>query len=373
MEATGGEGRTPRGSSSNSHRAKLRRVQGVRPATAMAARAPLRWRRRVGEPIGHAGVGHQFARAPNARSAPRPRWPTRREKRPGSPPRRRCRWRAPGRCLPPSSGRRAAAASPTNSARPECSAGPGRRVGIGHALRGTPVRPQDRGTPRCGVGRGGRPTSAHRGTVELRSPQDPEADVGSTVGERERPGVPRQQVGFEPHDELGRCSRGDVAEVLAEGVPVASVVAERRRRAPCAAATTCRRRRSRGWRARGRALRCRAAHRSVSGSRRRGRGPRARRRRPHGRGRRARRPARRGGRRRRTCRGRGAAGTARCGRLAHGPRRRPRASTTAPQPGRARAARGGEAPRSSTRPHSTCPVGRSPCRPAAPEPRHARA
>ena len=74
---------------------------------------------------------------------------------------------------------------------------------------------------------GRRRRSTHRSfispTRRLRFAQDAEADVRPVAGERERPGVARQQIGLEPHVEPVGGGTGDVAHVLAEGVPFAEV------------------------------------------------------------------------------------------------------------------------------------------------------
>jgi hypothetical protein len=56
----------------------------------------------------------------------------------------------------------------------------------------------------------------------LPAPLDAEAHVGPSVGQRERPGVAGEQVGLEPHDQVGRPG-AHAGEVLAEGVPLAPV------------------------------------------------------------------------------------------------------------------------------------------------------
>ena len=118
----------------------------------------------------------------------------------------------------------AAAASPVNSTGPWASMARSIRAGIGQAR----WRPS-------GVARGPR-AAAIVGTVEQPCPeianvlaaaaavaQHPEADVGPSVGQRERPGIPGQQVGVEPHDQLVGGRPADAADVLADGVPLAEV------------------------------------------------------------------------------------------------------------------------------------------------------
>ena len=53
--------------------------------------------------------------------------------------------------------------------------------------------------------------------------QHPEADVGASVGQRERPGITGQQVGVEPHDQIIGSWPTDAADVLADGMPLAEV------------------------------------------------------------------------------------------------------------------------------------------------------
>ena len=78
--------------------------------------------------------------------------------------------------------------------------------------------------------------------------QDAEADVRPVAGQRERPHVPREQIGLEPHVEpVGRWTR-DLADVLTERVPLAQIPRLGRRRAPCGPGSTSRRRRSRSAR-----------------------------------------------------------------------------------------------------------------------------
>ena len=52
---------------------------------------------------------------------------------------------------------------------------------------------------------------------------DSEADVRPAVGQWERPRVPGQEVGLEPHVQVVGCRAGDVADVGPEGVPLAEV------------------------------------------------------------------------------------------------------------------------------------------------------
>src|SRR3546814_17013054 len=52
---------------------------------------------------------------------------------------------------------------------------------------------------------------------------DAEADVRPAAGQREGPGVARQQVGLEPDEQLCGGAGADVCEVLPEGVPLAEV------------------------------------------------------------------------------------------------------------------------------------------------------
>src|SRR5262249_22244205 len=53
--------------------------------------------------------------------------------------------------------------------------------------------------------------------------QHAEADVGPPAGQRERPRVPREEVGVEPHEEVATGRAVDAPGVLAEGVPLAEV------------------------------------------------------------------------------------------------------------------------------------------------------
>ena len=74
-----------------------------------------------------------------------------------------------------------------------------------------------------GAGQQIRPDPAHVADPEAAVPADAEADVGPAAGQRERPGVGGQQVGFKPHEHLLGRLGSHVAEVLAEGVPLAPI------------------------------------------------------------------------------------------------------------------------------------------------------
>ena len=99
----------------------------------------------------------------------------------------------------------AAAASPTNSARPARERharrrGPGSarpdggRLGAGRRARAP---------RRCAAGRAARATARFMSWVASLPPRwMPKPDVGPAVGQRERPGVAGQQVGLEPHPQV---------------------------------------------------------------------------------------------------------------------------------------------------------------------------
>ena len=148
----------------------------------------------------------------------------------------------------PVSGSVAPAASPTNSTRPRASSGArSMRAGIGQAevpCLGLGVR---RRAPRhVGPGEQLGPQRLHvAAPAAHRRAADPEADVGPPAGQRERPRVAGEQVGLEPHVQALGGRPGDVADVLAEGVPLAEVAGLGEAERLAHGATTCRRRRRR--------------------------------------------------------------------------------------------------------------------------------
>ena len=206
----------------------------------------------------------------------------------------------------------AAAASPTSSTRPVGQAAPDRR-GPGSATPGgdldtaRPVRAR-RGR---GAGRAVRPTAASSPGLAPGRPvaQHAEPDVGPTTRQRERPRVPRQQIGVEPHVEVVGRRALDLVDVRPEGVPLAQVPRPANPAAlrtglhipsaPMTYRAVDRRERRRPRRPR--------RGRPAGPSRPSKPCPRPRRRRPWRPGRRAPRRAAGGARRRRTCRRRAAA------------------------------------------------------------------
>ena len=73
-----------------------------------------------------------------------------------------------------------------------------------------------------------RPERLHvANAVVLAASLDPEADVRPIALERERPGVAREKILFEPDDEFGGGPRADVLVVLPEGMPLAPVAVDR--------------------------------------------------------------------------------------------------------------------------------------------------
>ncbi|MEZ5296716.1 MAG: hypothetical protein R2697_10745 [Ilumatobacteraceae bacterium] len=65
------------------------------------------------------------------------------------------------------------------------------------------------------------PQLGHVAHLAVAVAEDPEPDVRPIAGQRERPRVAGEQVGFEPHDEALGGRSGHLAHVLAEGVPLA--------------------------------------------------------------------------------------------------------------------------------------------------------
>ncbi len=161
----------------------------------------------------------------------------------------------------------APAASPTNSARPADSGSDPMRAGIGHALCGASATASgaehrsDVG-PREQVG----PQLLHRLRRDRPTARDSEPDVRASAAERERPGVARQQVGLEPHPQLRRRRRADVARSTGGRRATRRGSRPPRRPASCAATTTCRQHRSPCRRARCRGLRPRARSRRRAGA-----------------------------------------------------------------------------------------------------------
>ena len=356
---------TARGSSSNSHRAKFRRVHGLSPAIRTAARAPhsrrstrwssidIRWsgtrpaahrRRGTGpraasgamRPGGLDGLGGEDAALQRLGDALA-------RHRVGGGGGVAHEQRPPGRRGPP--GR----------------SGPGWATPCGCRLRrGARAR-----APRATWGRASssRPRALHVGHAAPVGAQDAEADVDLAAGQRERPGVAGQQVGLEPDPQpLGRRARSRRWRTAGRRATRRGSRA-RRRRAACAASTTSRRRRWRSGRAPRRGRRRRAPPGRRARWRRPGRGRRAPSRRRRG-------PRRRraassslpsGARRRTDPRPRGTAARP-PGRTASAPRWRRPSATTAPSPGRGRGPRAGAARRWSARRRSTCRGGTGPCR-----------
>ena len=92
--------------------------------------------------------------------------------------------------------------------------------------RGVPILELDVGSQRLDDVRSTEqigPQLLHVLHLQTATALDAEPDVRSSVGQREAPHVPGQQVGFEPDVEPLACRAGDVAGVLAEGVPLAEV------------------------------------------------------------------------------------------------------------------------------------------------------
>ena len=140
----------------------------------------------------------------------------------------------------------AAAASPVNRTGPCESVAVSMRAGIGHArCRSTGAAHGPRAAATCGRSKNVAHVCFMSWVRRTSAAPDAEADVGTTVRERERPRVAGQEVVVEPDDQLARGRTGDAVDVLAEGMPLAEVARRDRARAPCASGSTCRRRRPR--------------------------------------------------------------------------------------------------------------------------------
>ena len=101
----------------------------------------------------------------------------------------------------------AIAASPVSSTRPPASGARSMRAGIGHAVcRSSSVASGPRARRMWGAVEEVRPLLLHVLDPALAVAQDAEAEVDATAGERERPGVTREQSGS---NQTWRWSRAD--------------------------------------------------------------------------------------------------------------------------------------------------------------------